>query len=213
LLEVYLLRLYLQLWDLTSTISLTAGQGDKAIWRCTLDGKFSVSSAYELFFIANTRFACAKPIWKSKDPMKCRLFMWLAVHMRCLTADNLQRRNWPHNPTCALCRVANEDCTHLFLHCRYTQQVWHRFRAWTKASFPIPDDDFHTEEWWIEARKVVPKAIRRDFDTISILLHWQVWKERNARIFQNEFSTVGRVLELIIEEIRVWRAADCVASF
>jgi hypothetical protein len=48
---------------------------------------------------------------------------------------------------------------------------------------------------------------------ISILLHWQVWKERNARIFQNEFSTVERVLELIIEEIRVWRAAGCVASF
>jgi hypothetical protein len=94
------------------------------------------------------------------------------------------------------------------------QQVWHNFRVWTKASFPIPGDDFHsTEEWWIAARKVVPKVIRRDFDTISILLHWQVWKERNARIFQNEFSTVERVLELIIEEIRVWCAAGCVAFF
>jgi hypothetical protein len=205
---------YLQLWDLVTEVALTDGQDDKAVWRCNADGKFSVSSAYNLFFIANTRFACAKPIWKSKAPMKCRLFMWLAVHKRCLTADNLQKRNWPHNPTCALCQAADEDCTHLFLHCRFTQQVWQRFRTWTKASFPIPGNDFRsTEEWWIAARKVAPKTIRRDFDTISILLHWQIWKERNARIFQNEFCTVDRVLELIIEEIRTWRAAGCVASF
>jgi hypothetical protein len=31
-------------------------------------GMFSVSSAYNLFFMANTRFACAKPIWKSRRP-------------------------------------------------------------------------------------------------------------------------------------------------
>jgi hypothetical protein len=124
---------YLHLWDLVTKVALTDGQDDKAVWRCSADGKFSVSSACKLFFIANTRFAFAKPIWKSKAPMKCWLFMWLAVHKRCLTADNLQKRNWRHNPTCALCEAADEDCTHLFLHCRFTQQVWHCFRAWTKT--------------------------------------------------------------------------------
>jgi hypothetical protein len=155
------LEQYLHLWDTVDEIFLTPGQGDKAVWRCTADGMFSVKSGYKLFIITNTRFACAKPIRKSKAPMKCRFFMWLAVHKRCLTADNLQRRNWPHNPTCALCQVADEDCTHLFVHCRYTQQVWHRFRAWTRASFPVPGDDFRsTEDWWLTARKVTPKAIR-----------------------------------------------------
>jgi hypothetical protein len=55
-----------------------------------------------------------------KAPMKCRLFMWLVVHRRCLTANNHQKRNWPHTPVCVLCQAADEDCTHLFLHCRYT---------------------------------------------------------------------------------------------
>jgi hypothetical protein len=59
---------YLQLWDLTNEVALTTGQRDKAIWRCSADGMFSVSSAYSLFFMANTCFACAKPIWKSRLP-------------------------------------------------------------------------------------------------------------------------------------------------
>jgi hypothetical protein len=86
---------YLQLWDLVAGTTMTVGRQDEAVWRCTKNGKFSVSSAYKLFFITNTQFACAKPIWRSKAPMRCKFFMWLAVHKRCLTADNLERRGWP----------------------------------------------------------------------------------------------------------------------
>jgi hypothetical protein len=53
--------------------------------------------------MATMKFACAKPIWKSKAPTKCNFFMWLAVHRRCLTADNLERRGWSHNTICPLC--------------------------------------------------------------------------------------------------------------
>jgi hypothetical protein len=134
--------------------------------------------------------------------------MWLVAHRRCLTADNLARRGWPHNDRCALCMSTEEDCTHLFVHCCYTQQVWHRFRAWTKADFPIPDDNLSsTEDWRLTARKRAPKHSRRDFDTISILVHLLFWKERNARIFRQQFSSADRVLELIIDEIRTWRGS------
>jgi hypothetical protein len=195
-------------------VVLKAGEPDKAIWSRTADGDFSVGSAYQLFFIGSTHFACAKPIWKSKAPMKCKFFMWLAVHRRCLTADNLQRRGWPHTPLCALCQIEDEDCTHLFVHCRFTQQIWHNFRTWTKADFPIPGEAFrNTEEWWLAARGRAPKNLRRDFDTVVILVHWRVWMERNDRIFRQEFCMVDRVLELIIEEIHSWRAAGCIASF
>jgi hypothetical protein len=44
------------------------GAGRAVVWHRTVDGAFSVKSAYEMFFIARTRFACAKPIWKSKAP-------------------------------------------------------------------------------------------------------------------------------------------------
>jgi hypothetical protein len=102
--------------------------------------------------------------------MKCKFFMWLAVHRRCLTADNLERRGWYHSAVCSLCSSANENCTHLFVHCRYTLQVRLRLRNWANADFPIPGIRFQTtEEWWLMAKKLAPKKVRRNFDTTSIL--------------------------------------------
>jgi hypothetical protein len=205
---------YLHLWDVVEQVALNAGQPDEAIWRCSSNGDFSVSSAYSLFFIARTRFACAKPIWKSKAPMKCKFFMWLVVHKRCLTADNLARRGWPHNPVSPLCRNANEDCTHLFLHCQFSKMVWSRVQVWSQANFPTPSEAFQsTEQWWLEARQRAPKNLRRDFDTISILMHWRLWKERNGRIFQQEYNGADRVFERILDDIRTWRAASCILTF
>jgi hypothetical protein len=34
-----------------------------------------------------------------------------------------------------------------------------------------------------------------------LLVHWRIWKERNGQIFQQEFNTMGRVVELIIEDL------------
>src|SRR4051812_16078814 len=101
-----------------------------------------------------------------------------------------------------MCIVANEDCTHLFVHCHFTKQVWERVRTWSRANFPIPEDTFgSTEEWWLMTRKRAPKSMRRDFDTVVILMHWTIWKGRNSRIFQQECSMANRVFELIIEDI------------
>jgi hypothetical protein len=82
--------------------------------------------------MASHCFGCAKLIWKSKASMKCNFFMWLVVHRRCLTADNLRRWGWPHNPTCQLCFLANEECTHLFVHCHCSRQVWTVYALFSK---------------------------------------------------------------------------------
>jgi hypothetical protein len=163
---------YLHLWDLISTIHLNHEEDDKLIWKFSADGCFSTSSAYNLFFAANIHFSCAKAIWKSKAPPRCKFFMWLAVHRRCLTADNLERRGWPCTTTCQLCLSESETCTHLFVHCSFAAQVWQQIRSWTAADFPIPSDHFtSTEDWWLQVRKYAPKSIRRDFDAVVILVH------------------------------------------
>jgi hypothetical protein len=91
---------YLMIWDIMHTTNLSPEMHDQPLWRLTEDRQFSASSAYKMFFMASVNFACAKPIWKSKAPPRCKFFMWLVVHRRCLTADNLQRRNWPSHTCC-----------------------------------------------------------------------------------------------------------------
>ena len=204
---------YLRVWDLIQDTSLTRGTRDRPIWKLTHDLQFSVKSAYQMFFLGNTRFACYKPIWKSKAPPRCKFFMWLAVHRRCLTADNLERRNWPSNGVCPLCSSEPETCSHLFVHCNFSIQVWARFRDWARADFQTPDLNFSTtEDWWLKARAGIPKQMRRNFDTMAILLHWRIWKERNARIFDNAASTPDRVRDLFLEDIHIWRSAGCISD-
>lgn len=204
---------YLKIWDITQCVSLSVGVPDHLVWKWTEDHEFSVGSAYSMFFAVNVRFACHKPIWKSKAPPKCKFFMWLVVHRRCLTADNLGRRGWPSNGNCPLCTSVHEDCTHPFVQCGFTQQVWRRFRDSTRADFLVPDDRYaNTEDWWLRARKGVPKSKRRNFDTIIILIHRRIWRERNARIFEHVACNIERVLDLIREDIRAWRAARCIGD-
>lgn len=91
--SVQALAQYLSFWDIMHATNQTLGERDRAIWKLTKDQEFSMSSAYSLFFMDNERFACNKPIWRSKaPPPRCKFFMWLAVHGKCLTADNLLRR-------------------------------------------------------------------------------------------------------------------------
>ena len=204
---------YLHLWDFLHTVQLQPGEEDRLIWRHSKDGNFSTSSAYKLFFAANIKFPCAGPIWKSKAPARCKFFMWLAVHQRCLTADNLQKRGWPHSDVCQLCLSAPESCTHLFVHCPFSSRTWQLIRAWTNADFPVPGQAFaSTEDWWLQVRKRVPKNLRRDFDSVVILLHWKLWKERNNRIFEHVSHYEEIVFEGIREDIALWRSAGRVLA-
>jgi hypothetical protein len=81
------------------------------------------------------------------------------------------------------------------------------------ADFPVPGPNFtSTEDWWLQVRKQVPKIYRRDFDTVTILVHWKIWKERNVRIFENIHHTVEEVFQGIREEIAIWRSAGRVVA-
>ena len=83
---------YLKIWDIARSTSLSVEATYRPVWKWTGDHKFSVNSAYGLFFVANVLFACHGPIWRSKAPARCNFFMWLVIHRRCLTANNLDCR-------------------------------------------------------------------------------------------------------------------------
>jgi len=56
-------------------------------------------------------------------------------------------------------------------------------------------------KWWEEAASKVPMQDRRRFNGILIYIVWNLWKERNRRIFENEHKTVQQVASLTKEDI------------
>ena len=57
-------------------------------------------------------------------------------------------RNWPCNPTCALCDQEPETATHIILHCPFGRDVWHRVSLLSGDVFVQTSADFSLEDSW-----------------------------------------------------------------
>jgi hypothetical protein len=52
-----------------------------------------------------------------------------------------------------------------------------------------------------------PSMARRGLRSIIMLVCWEIWKERNARIFEHKESAIAQLLPKIKDEARVWAMA------
>jgi hypothetical protein len=64
-----------------------------------------------------------------------------------------------------------------------SREVWHIWLLRLHLQFCEPDKEGPALGWWLTSRKLVPKALRRGFDSFFLLMGWMIWKERNARTF------------------------------
>ena len=105
------------------------------------------------------------PIWKAKAESKCKIFAWILLHRKILTADNLERRGWPHDPLCKLCNSAPETPAHLCKDCPYTSAVWTHVVRWLDLQQLPPSTSTSTVYWWWKkCRKVFSKEQKPAFD-------------------------------------------------
>lgn len=181
----------------------------RQVWACiTADGNYNAASVYELFLLARLRSQCAQLIWQKRAPSRIKFFMWLATKGRCLTADNLQKRGWPHDASCGLCKAEMESCNHLLMKCPLTNRVWRMLRGWIGTTFPLPqEENAEFADWWVAARNSFRRCYRRAFDSLCLMVCWFIWKERNARIFEHVSKSATQLFWAIREEIIIWREA------
>jgi hypothetical protein len=48
---------------------------------------------------------------------------------------------------------------------------------------------------------------RKALASITMHVSWTIWKERNARVFNNKATPTGVLLEIIKNDVRLWIAA------
>jgi hypothetical protein len=71
--QISLLYLRLMFVDLQKELE------DSFTWPYSPDGPYSTISTYNRLWEGTQRFVAADCIWKSRTPLKCQIFMWLAV--------------------------------------------------------------------------------------------------------------------------------------
>jgi len=70
-----------------------------------------------------------------------------------------------------------------------------------------PSDESVLLDWWHQERMRVPESFRRGFDSLVLLVSWEVWKERNRRTFDSSCKMPTELVSLIRHEANDWIAA------
>ncbi|CAO1939556.1 unnamed protein product [Urochloa humidicola] len=121
-------------------------------------------------------------IWKSKCTPRLKFFAWLLIVDRLNTRDMLLRRrcHLQSGAQCVMCdQNVVEDRDHLFFDCPFADHCWELINIDWPTGGSI-------HERFVAARN---SASIRFFTEIFIVAAWEIWKLRNAVIFEGERAT------------------------
>lgn len=201
------LEQFVELWRLINHVHLDDNVEDDILWKLTDDGEYSAKSAYEVQFLGSTLSNMEKTVWKAWAPPKVKFFAWLATQNRIWTADRLEKRGWQNCGLCPLCKQTIETVNHLFVSCRYTIRVWNLTKSWIGINDIEPQQwqgaGLSIKTWWsMITDGVIPN--RKALASLTLLITWELWNERNARVFRNKHAPPFVVLDRIKNEVRLW---------
>ncbi|RLN40830.1 hypothetical protein C2845_PM01G13320 [Panicum miliaceum] len=80
-------------------------------------------------------------------------------------------------------------------------------RNWSAGLVQVPDPGLEIEDWWKSSLNNLPKADRRIAAGLLMYTAWNIWKERNRRVFQGISASASQVFALIKEELGLRHAA------
>ena len=151
------------------------GERDKFRWTLNSSGTFSVRSMYAA--LINNGVRVSQDIWQVKIPSKIRIFLWYLKRGVILTKDNLARRNWNGDKSCAFCHCP-ETIQHLFFQCTYAKFLWRAVHLMFGLPPPLSIDDL-----FVNWSKRGSKLYNSLFLTAASALCWTIWITRNEVVF------------------------------
>jgi len=176
------------------TIPLTYKE-DKLIWKKSHDGNLSFKDAYLFHSTSNQQhFSWAKFIWQAAIPPSKSLLVWIMLHHKLPTDDNLLQRGCQLPSICNLCAIASKTSAHLFLECSFANQLWSWLQSLINVNFNL--SSFlepllvYERSWSPQCKLVILSAIINCFNTI--------WFCRNQRRFQDKIINLRTAKNLII---------------
>ena len=187
---------FIDLWHQINQITLS-DQPDEIDWRWTSNNNYTAASAYNAQFTGSIMKPQLNAIWKTKVEGKVKFFAWLLVLNRLPTADRLRARGCDHNDTCSLCDQTIESASHLVCHCPFAKEVWHKLAVLQPDVQLPPTQPFRSSAaWWISLLHG-----QRAHAATALYFAWNVWNERNRRIFQNQSATADMVACLVRSDL------------
>jgi hypothetical protein len=160
---------------------------------------FSVKEAYHLQ--GNNQHQDMEHIWSTIwNPNlwpKVSFFLWLTTQNRILTWDNLRKKGFIGPSMCTLCQQQEETMEHLLNRCPYSQVIWDQGSQMMRRSNRNRDNIQDTLEHWDSISFSNP-ILKRIWQLLPGFSLWQIWKERNRRIFHSKASPPALVWKQVV---------------
>ncbi|KAB5561451.1 hypothetical protein DKX38_006408 [Salix brachista] len=126
-------------------------------------------------------------IWQKEHIPRHAFILWMAAQGRLRTRDRLSTTTAIPSLLCVLCNQETESHDHLYFRCHYTRAVWKTVNGHAGLTWPsMPWNQLI--DWAVIAhnhRRNVNSMIARLILAASV---YNVWQERNRRIFSHHFQ-------------------------
>jgi hypothetical protein len=198
---------YTLLWELVdaSHYNQHDQEEDFIIWSLTRDGEYSAKSAYSVQFEGSMKSTFPSRVWKVWAPSRCKFFLWLLLQSRVWTTTDC---SWGNGQMSNL-----ETAHHMLVECPISWQIWLEVCNW--SAWP----SFHLNSWpqnatikdWYNGLSgpslSLSSAKVKGVCSLTILVCWTVWHERNRRVFEGQDRTTQSLIAEIKDEAKLWISA------
>ncbi|KAK8990579.1 hypothetical protein V6N11_009271 [Hibiscus sabdariffa] len=168
---------------------------DKPIWSLNAKNVFDIKSAYASLNSGawEPESGCWKAIWSLQVPQRLRIFLWLSHKAKLMTNVERCRRSLSQQALCPCCHEFPETLLHVFRDCKYVIGVWSRLLP-PRHLATFYSDDFCS--WLLSnvATTVMHPTLEIPWHLLFASTLWQIWKNRNAWVFNGTMSNVANTV-------------------
>ena len=130
--------------------------------------------------------------------MKIKIFMWLVLQKKILTWDNIKKRVILGPSICQLYKAQEETMEHILNSCTYTTWLWDSFTIFFQQTDRDRGSIINTLNKW-RRNFTENESLNLAWVFMPSFIIWNVWKERNKRIFKDEKTTPHRLFDMILK--------------
>lgn len=181
---------------------LTSAGWDTLRWGYEEKGTFTTREAYKIIIKEKIiKDQLWDRIWNPSIWPKVSTFLWLISHNRILTWDNLRKRNFAGPSICPNCKQEEESALHLMQSCPMGRKLCEKITFRCQKDGRVTGDIKGTLHTWPQV-PYKSKLLNTLWQLIPGLLMWNIWKERNRRIFKDQAQPIEQIWHGLHQNIK-----------